>query len=199
MLVDHGAEWEKDVLQEYYRELLTSAEGEVDLLYSLLNWAQVQTRKIPFHPDSFDVVEATHSEIIAVGNMAKQKNIELIVRLPDHHIITGDRNMLTTVVRNLLTNAVKFTHENGKIEFEISPSDKGCVISVSDNGMGMNSEQLQNLYCIDKQHSRKGTAGEKGSGLGLIVTKEFIEKHGSTLHIESETGRGSRFWFEIIS
>lgn len=195
LLHRYGAEWEQEVLHEYYTELLASAEGEVELLNSLLNWAQVQTGRMPYHPDTFDLAEVIRPEITMADHLAAQKNIALVVRMPEHIMVTGDRNMLTTIIRNLLTNAIKFTREMGKIELEITPSNQEYLISVCDNGVGMSTEQMQNLFFIDKQQSRAGTAGEWGSGLGLIVTKEFIEKHGSTLHVESEPEKGSRFWF----
>jgi signal transduction histidine kinase len=107
--------------------------------------------------------------------------------------------MLTTVVRNLLNNAVKYTSKGGTATLTISPGAGASTytISVADTGTGMTAEQLQSLFRLDKPQSRRGTAGELGSGLGLIVCREMLQKHGSTLHVESETGKGSRFWFEI--
>jgi signal transduction histidine kinase len=100
-------------------------------------------------------------------------------------------------VRNLLTNAVKFTGAGGKVSLHINENSGKYIVTVSDTGVGMSPEQLQNLFRIDRQHLRKGTAGEQSSGLGLIVCKEMLEKHGSLLNVESETGMGSKFWFEF--
>jgi signal transduction histidine kinase len=129
--------------------------------------------------------------------------------------------MLITVVRNLLANAVKFTGNGGTVTLEIAESAKtrmhegtkarmdeekenltllqsyGLTVSISDTGIGMSQEQLNNLFRLESAHSRSGTAGEQGSALGLIVCKELLEKHGSTLQIESEEGKGSKFWFTL--
>jgi signal transduction histidine kinase len=129
--------------------------------------------------------------------------------MPQSVIITGDKNMLVTVIRNLLTNAVKFTDAGGKVILDISPCEcDTCgdvarnvstkyVVSISDTGTGMTPEQMQNLFHIDRQYSKRGTANETGSGLGLIVCRDMLQKHGSSLNIESQEGKGSKFWFEI--
>jgi len=138
--------------------------------------------------------------------MAEDKGVIFHIQTPDITLVTGDYNMLTTVVRNLLINAVKFTAKGGKVTLDISQSggrgatchvSTAYTVSVVDTGTGMNSEQINSLFHIDKPQSRRGTAGEKGSGLGLIVCRELLQKHGSTLHVESEEGKESRFWFEV--
>lgn len=197
-LINYSDKWDTDSLSEYYEELLKSADGQVELLYNLLNWAQVQTGRMPYTPTEFDLVTELRSDIALTKNMADRKGILWDVQMPETAIVTGDRNMLTTVVRNLLTNAVKFTAKNGHVSLEIIPEENGgYTISVNDTGTGMSREQIENLFNIDRQRSRLGTAGEQGSGLGLIVCKELIEKHGSILHVESEEGKGSRFRFVI--
>ena len=112
--------------------------------------------------------------------------------------------MLATVVRNLLSNAVKFTPAGGTVTLEVKsfgePSsilNSQFSISVADTGIGMTEEEINSLFRLDSARSRRGTAGEQGSGLGLIVCKELLEKHGSVLHVESTPGNGSRFWFTI--
>jgi signal transduction histidine kinase len=158
------------------------------------------------------------SNISLIRNMAEQKGITLNVSVPANALVTCDSNMIATVVRNLLTNAVKFTATGGTVTLKASPNPlpsaspagfkggefpppsgelEGAFISVSDTGIGMSSEQIRNLYHLDNSQTRRGTAGEKGAGLGLIVCRELLEKHGATLHVESEEGKGSRFWFEL--
>ena len=198
LLVSHSGTWDIDTLLQYYNELLKSANGQVELLYNLLNWAQVQTGRMPYIPAQIDIISELRADILLVENMAQQKGITLEIKMPDTAIVTGDRNMIITVVRNLLTNAVKFTNKNGCIILEIKQDETGKhIISVSDTGIGMRKEQTENLFLVDNKHSRIGTAGEQGSGLGLIVCKELVEKHGSTLRVESEEGKGSRFWFSL--
>ena len=193
LLLSNSENWNTELLTKYYSELLKSADSQVALLYNLLNWAQVQTGRMPYLPAPFDLIDALQTDIVIIQNMAEQKGITFNIDIPQKAIVTGDDNMLTIVIRNLLTNAVKFTNAGGSVSLNIS---QNCI-SISDTGIGMTEEQQQNLFHIDKKRSRLGTSGEQGSGLGLIVCKELVEKHGSTLHIESVEGKGSKFWFEI--
>ena len=197
MLVDHSGEWDEKSLSQYYSELLKSSESQVELLYNLLNWAQVQTGRMPYIPSSFDLAVALRSEIELIRSMAEQKNIALTIEMPEEAIVTGDLNMITTVVRNLMTNSIKFTNSEGEVSLNITTSGDYYTVSVSDTGIGMNDQQLQNLFRIENRNSKSGTAGEQGSGLGLIVCKELLEKHGIILNVESAEGKGSRFWFEV--
>jgi len=218
LLSESADQWDSLTVSNYYRQLLKSANGLVDLLKNLLNWAKIQTGKDIFTPLSFNLVFALRSDLDLIQNMATQKEIAFETQMPKTAIVTGDENMLVTVVRNLLANAVKFTASGGRVIFEIKAfgdkeikeikafGDKeikeikgggGYIISITDTGIGMSPEQIQNLFRIDRQWSRTGTAGEHGTGLGLIVCKEMVEKHGSKLHVESETGKGSKFWFEV--
>jgi len=215
LLLDNSGQWDTASVTEYYRKLLKSANDQVDLLFTLLGWAQIQTRRMPYLPVQFDLTVALQPCIRLIKNMAEAKDITFNVRMPEAAIVTGDYNMISTVVRNLLTNAVKFTAKSGTITLDISVMtccrdainrtdathrvsvSAGFSISITDTGTGMSSEQIQNLFRLDRQHSRKGTAGEQGSGLGLIVCKELLQKHGSQLYIESEEGKGSRFCFEL--
>ena len=205
LLTNNSDKWDATLLSQYYTELLKSANGQVELLYNLLNWAQVQTGRMPYKPVSFDLSKALRSDITLIEDMAKRKGIITDVQIPQIAVVTGDSNMITTVVRNLLTNAVKFTSGGNTVSLRIellADSDEGSgarayTVSVVDTGTGMSEEQLHNLFSIDQKQSRRGTAGESGSGLGLIVCKELIEKHGSTLNVESVEGKGSRFWFTL--
>lgn len=202
LLLTSSASWNTETLSEYYSELLKSADSQVELLYNLLNWAQVQTNRMIYQPELFDLAKTLESEIPLIQKMATNKNILFQVSMPDQALVTGDSNMLSTVIRNLLTNAVKFTESGGKVTFTVErksahPDNTHCVISVADTGLGMSRELIESLFRLDSRHSHQGTAGEQGSGLGLIVCRELLEKHGSTLHIESEIGKGSLFWFEL--
>jgi signal transduction histidine kinase len=214
MLVDNGRHWDADTLSEYYHGLLKSANGQVELIYNLLNWAQVQTGRMTCTPAPI-ILSTLYSELSLIRKMAENKGITLTVSIPEDAIVTGDVNMLSAVVRNLLTNAVKFTPTGGTVALDISPVsgehagsplqpysqssilNSQFTVSVSDTGLGMSREQINNLFRLDSAQSVRGTAGEKGTGLGLIVCKEFLDKHNTVLHIESEKGKGSRFWFTV--
>jgi len=199
LLMDNADVWDENTVKKIYQELLKTADGQVSLLYNLLNWAQVQTGGMPYQPVPFDIAaELRKTDISLLYNMASRKNIDLAIEIPDAAIITGDVNMLTTVVRNLLTNAIKFTGSGGKVTLLVKPKDNNkYIISITDTGTGMTEEQLNSLFHLGEQKSKKGTAGEKGSGLGLIVCKELLEKHGTSLHVECKINEGCSFWFEI--
>ncbi|MDR2971523.1 MAG: HAMP domain-containing histidine kinase [Bacteroidales bacterium] len=197
-LVKNTDLWNKDELTNYCRNLLKSADEEVELLYSLLSWAQIQTGGMSFKPVTFDLPTHLSTDISLIRKLAESKKITLTDHIPNHAAVTGDINMIVTVVRNLLTNAVKFTPVGGHVSLtiEAAQNDK-YTVTISDNGIGMTHEEIDNLFCIDNLLSRKGTIDEQGTGLGLLICKELLEKHGSVLCIESEEGKGSRFWFEI--
>jgi signal transduction histidine kinase len=206
LLTENADKLDAKTVSAYYHQLLKSADGLVDLLKNLLNWALIQTGRHIYQPSPINLVGALRSDIEVTKSMAARKEVVFEATTPTSALINADENMVVTVVRNLLANAVKFTAKGGQVTLDISQSGKDVarnvstyVISVADTGAGMTPEQIQTLFRIDRKQSREGTAGEKGTGLGLIVCKEFIEKHGSTLHVESEAGKGSRFWFELSS
>jgi signal transduction histidine kinase len=197
LLIDNENKWDMPIICEAHKKLFKSADGLVELLQNLLNWAQLQTGRQSFHPLSFDLVKALQPDINVIQDVIERKNITFETEMPQYALVTGDKNMLATVVRNLLVNAVKFTSTGGEVSLRIDKDGEKYTVSVSDTGIGMSAEQIQHLFHIDRKQSHIGTAGEIGSGLGLIVCKELLEKHGSTLHIESEMEVGSRFWFEV--
>jgi len=215
ILLENVELWDKNTIKQYCQQLFTSSNGQVELLYNLLNWAQLQTGRMPFIPVQFDLAaELRKTTISLFSDMANRKGIEFIVEMPEIVIINGDVNMITTIIRNLLDNAIKFTPTGGTVTLNISscacrnPStsaEKKYILSVFDTGNGMTEEQIQHLFRLGRtkgkgsehQISKKGTAGEKGAGIGLIVCKELLEKHGTALHVESKLNEGSCFWFEL--
>ena len=196
-LVDYGHQLDANTLSDFFRKMLKSAEGLADLLKNLLAWAKIQTGRDMFHPVPFNLVSALQPDIELIKNIAERKDIDFEIQIPPTAVVTADANMLVTVVRNLLTNAVKFTTAGGKVLLQINKSKDKYSITVSDTGIGMTREQVQNLFHIDRQLLREGTAGEQSSGLGLIVCRDMLQKHGCELHVESEEEKGSSFWFEV--
>jgi len=203
MLSENVTQLDTNKLSLYLRNSLKLANGLVDMLTNLLNWAKIQTGRESYNPSTFNLIAALQPDIDVVKSMAERKTITFEAMTPPTLLITCDKNMLITVVRNLLTNAVKFTETGGKVTLDISPGRDAArhvstyTFTVTDTGVGMTQEQMQNLFRIDRQQTREGTAGEHSSGLGLIVCRDLLQKHGSTLNIESEIGIGSRFWFEV--
>ena len=125
------------------------------------------------------------------------KQIELVNIIKENILIYADRYMIDTIMRNFVSNSIKFTNPGGKIIINALINGHNAEVSVTDNGIGISSENQRNLFRIDEQYRRDGTAKEKGTGLGLILCKEFIEKNGGVLWVESEEGKGSRFSFTV--
>jgi signal transduction histidine kinase len=183
--------------EEFIKNISLSAQNTLNLLENLLNWAQTQTGQMTYRPEIIKVNDAIRHAIGLARSSAIIKNISLIHVQSDDLDVCADQNMLTAILRNLITNAIKFTKANGKVEISSAINKDFIEISVSDNGVGMCKATQENLFKINSTNSSVGTENEKGTGLGLIVCKEFIEMHGGSIWVESETGKGSRFTFSI--
>ncbi len=178
---------------EYTVMINTSAVQTLRLLENLLEWANSQRRKITFTPVPVNIGELVKDEFMMVDEMATRKSIDLKNYVNDSLTIIADKNMLRTILRNLITNAVKFTHKNGHVEVTAIFSDDHVEIAVSDNGIGMSQDTISKLFRIDANLSTRGTENEKGTGLGLFLCKDFVEKHNGKIWVESEEGKGSTF------
>ena len=197
ILVKNACSWDAETLADYHGELLKSAEGQVELILNLLNWSKLQTGRMTCTPETFTVSDIL-PDLTLIRKMAENKNIAFTVQIPENTLITADSNILATVIRNLLTNAVKFTPSGGQVMLLVEVTVNSIyTFTVSDTGIGMSKEQINNLFRIDSTHSQRGTAGEQGSGLGLIVCRELLEKQGATLLVESEEEKGSKFSFKL--
>jgi ligand-binding sensor domain-containing protein/signal transduction histidine kinase len=180
-------------IEEYAGLINTSAVQTLRLLENLLEWANSQTGKILFNPVQINLSELFSEEFIILNDMAVAKNIKLNSFLTDDLKIIADKNMIKTILRNLISNAIKFTHKNGKVEVKAMIINDKAEISVSDTGIGMTNETMAKLFRIDANLSTRGTENEKGTGLGLFLCKEFVEKHRGKIWAESESGKGSVF------
>lgn len=174
-----------------------SAKNIFDLLEDMLKWSSIQLGKISFEPKELIFTEIADEVINILNNYAISKNITFINSLSDELHVFADRNMLNAVLRNLISNAIKFTNNDGLIEISATHSNSNLIISVSDNGVGITSEILSKLFDISHFQSTAGTAKEEGTGLGLLICKEFVEKHGGKIWVESEVGKGSIFYFNM--
>ncbi len=188
--LDHGNSVK---VKEYAGMINSSAVQTLKLLENLLDWANSQRGKIMFTPVSLNLTELFIEEFSALDKMAIAKNIEIKSYLPDIMIINGDRNMIKTILRNLISNAIKFTPRNGKVEVNGLIGNDHIEISVSDSGIGMSKEIMSELFRIDANLLTLGTENERGTGLGLFLCKEFVEKHSGKIWVESEPGKGSHF------
>jgi len=187
-----------DQIQEIALTMRSSATNLLSLLENLLQWARVEQGLIPFNPKIVQLRSMVSESIAIVLEPAKNKGIDLTCDIPDNIEVFADSNMFQTVIRNLVSNAMKFTPKGGKISLSAKMSgDKSVEISIKDSGIGMSRALVGNLFRPDAQTSRNGTEGEPSSGLGLMLCKEFIEKHGGKIWAESEEGKGSIFHFTL--
>jgi len=177
--------------------LRNSAKSTYNLLETLLNWTIVQTGNLVFKPELFNLTTCIDNVVSNLVPTALSKNITLLYEPQEEIFSYADQNMVQTVFRNLIGNAIKYTYRGGTIEVQAINQGNTTEITVADNGMGMEEETRKNLFVTFKQSSKYGTENEKGTGLGLILCKEFIEKHGGNIRVESELGKGSRFIFDI--
>lgn len=175
----------------------SSAEETYKILESLLEWANSQRGKISFKPEPLILNTVADEELSMLRENAGKKNIDLKISLPNNFKVTADRDMLRTVLRNLISNAIKFTNKNGVIELQAAANQAEAIISVSDNGVGMTNDTVEKLFKLGSNGSTRGTSNEKGSGLGLLICQEFVQKHGGRIWAESEPGKGSSFKFSL--
>jgi signal transduction histidine kinase len=198
MIIDYYREEINEKLMKFLLVVNASAQQTSALLENLLTWAQSQQGSVVFNPNTFNLYKIVENNISLLLVRADDKNISIRNSLPNELICEIDYYMIDTVVRNLLSNAIKFTSQNGYIEFSGILSAGSITIKISDSGIGLNQTEIDQLFRIDIKHkSKDGTNGEKGTGLGLILCKEFIEKHGGKIWAESELGKGSQFIFTI--
>ncbi len=192
-------------IKQKIKQLSESSKFLFKLLENLLHWSRSQTGAIQYSPKNDNIVNIIDSSIELLKLNAQTKNIELKKKSPDNIICYFDEDMITTIIRNLISNAIKFTNEGGSVEIGavtkpsegLEPSEGYTLIYVKDSGIGMPPEILNKLFKIEENVTNKGTCGESGTGLGLILCKEFVEKHGGKIWVESEVGKGSAFWFSL--
>ncbi len=188
---------DKDDLQELALELDKSVFKINNLLENLLHWSRAQTGKINYRPEYLPLKEIIQDNVNLFVNSSREKEIEIQDKIEDDIIVWADKNMTSTVLRNLISNALKYTEPGGKIKLTSSSKNGKAYISVIDNGVGISPENVKKLFRLDSLHSTYGTRDEKGSGLGLLLCKEFVEKQGGNISLESKKGKGSVFTFSL--
>ena len=181
----------------YVEAIYTSSRALYNLLENLLLWARAQSDRVKFNPKIFPVRAIINESLFVQKENYKKKFIDVKVNLDEEIEVYADQDQLNIVVRNLISNAIKFTPENGNILIEGTIKGNEFILKIKDSGVGISPGDKENLFKIDKSVSTVGTDGEKGTGLGLILCKEFIENHNGKIWIESEVGKGSTFGFSI--
>lgn len=194
MLIDNYHNMSIDEIRDYFKDIEAATSKLLRLLENLLNWSRSQTDQIPIKPRSQLVEPVIETACQPVHMGLKEKNISLKIAVPPRLSAFFDKNLIMTVIRNLVTNAKKFTPEGGVIKVTAQPlGNSRVIITVEDTGIGMTKEECNKLFQVDKKFSKSGTKGETGTGLGLILSKEFIDKSGGTIQVESFEGEGSAF------
>ena len=188
-----------DLILKYTELIQTSSKSAFSLLENLLLWARSQTNDLNVKLIDISLNQLILFTIPIINANAFKKNISIETELIEEDTVFADEFFLNTILRNLLTNAIKFTYPNGKIIISTKKVEGYIEISVTDTGTGIDSKNLENLFRIDSKISKTGTNNERGSGLGLILCKEFVEKQGGKIRATSELGKGSRFTFSLLT
>lgn len=195
LILENAIDFEES--EKYIKILNSSAKNTLILLDNLLNWAKSQTGQLNYIPKKIFISNVI-LEIIALNKLhAETKKIYIVYSSSTEIEVYADENMLRTVLRNLISNAIKFTNIGGKIHIYTTLKQEHVEISIADNGIGINKEKSKMLFEIISNTTTVGTANENGSGLGLVLCKEFVNKNGGEIWVESEEGKGSDFKFTL--
>jgi signal transduction histidine kinase len=194
-LLDKGAV-KPEELSRHIHELKSRFNHTRTLLNNLLDWTLLQMDKLNLQASRIDLRKMVDENIQLLGSVPN-KQIRLYNNVPVDTIGYADSNTINLVIRNLMTNAIKFTNDGGEVAIGAREKEAEWLITVADNGVGMNDDVLKILFDKTAPYTTRGTANEKGTGLGLILCKEFVEKNGGKIYVESQVGKGSRFSFTV--
>jgi signal transduction histidine kinase len=187
----------KEVLHDLCQETYDSSKQLLTLLQNLLHWSRLQTGRIRYNPVAFPLVDVAREVGSQLHLQMEEKNLKLVTDIAEDVVVNGDRAMVATVMRNLVGNAIKYTPEGGTVRLEAVEAGKGYEVRVTDTGIGMSPATVNGLFRLGGTDSMPGTKGEKGTGLGLIVSNEFVKLHGGSLRVESHLGGGTTFLFNL--
>lgn len=199
MLSDDISLFSKEDLQTFAKKMNRSATDLFNLLENLLQWSRMQQGTIQFNPENINLKQILSGNLELLKNSAEEKGITLKIDIPDNIDLNADSKMIQTIIRNLVSNAIKFTSGGGHIELKAKQEGSETVISVKDDGIGMPEETLDKIFHLNNETGRFGTAGEPSSGLGLLICKDFVEKHNGKLTAKSTVKKGSTFTVTINS
>jgi signal transduction histidine kinase len=197
LLIDHMESLSKDEIKMLARDVDKSLKNLSALLDNLLQWSRSQTGAIEFHPHDFDVSVLIQGNKDLLQPQAETKQIRIELANPHSLVVRAHVESVDTVIRNLMSNAIKFTARGGRVTVMAEKSRDEVIVSIMDTGVGIPLSIVDKLFRIDVRHSTNGTANEKGTGLGLVLCKEFVEKNGGNLGVQSIEGQGSTFYFTL--
>lgn len=175
---------------------MNSSKQAMDLLTNLMTWSQLESGRMPCSPVQFDIKSVCDEVVSLLEPTAKRKLIQIENKLSSS-LVFGDREMISTVLRNLTSNAIKYSSKDGKIKISSAPGNGELIVTVEDNGVGISKERLDKIFYIIENDPTRGTQNEKGTGLGLILCKDFVDKNIGRIWVESTPGIGTSFSFTI--
>lgn len=196
-LISHYDEIDDDERKQFIESIERAAKSNYQLLENLLMWSQAQMGKLEMQMVNIDLYEVVKTNFFLLEEVAKSKEISLETSIEPGIEVWADENILNTVFRNLISNGIKFSNKGGRIFIEAIKEDNMVKVTVADNGIGMDKETMDKLFTRNTRISKTGTSGEKGSGLGLLLCKDFIEKLEGKIWVESELDKGSKFIFTL--
>lgn len=187
-------EWKQE---NFFCNLSDSAENSMHLLENLLEWSKSQLGESSFYPRNFILMESIKCVVNLLKGVAAKKRITIVEEITHSPHVYADKRMIEVILRNLVSNAIKFTYEDGKLNIKVSMEKGLAKILITDNGLGMPKEKIETLFDLTKNNVSYGTKGEKGTGFGLVLCKKLIEQNGGTISVWSQIGKGSEFTFTI--
>ena len=196
-ILTSGEELDETTKNKFLEELKNASKNTFNLLENLLNWSRSQTNKITITPQNFEINSLINDNVELLRANANQKGISIGVAAEKSIVAYADMDSINLVIRNLLTNALKFTPTNGAIQIAAADRGNRIEVAISDTGIGMGKEIIGKLFRPNSFYSTRGTNKEKGAGIGLILCKDFVEKNGGKIRVESTPCQGSKFFFTI--
>jgi signal transduction histidine kinase len=197
LLVEDIDNMDKGDIQFMATNMRSSAFSLNQLLDNLLEWSRMEQGLISFKPQKWNLLKTVNDCVIIQKDTIDKKNINIEVVIGENLEIYADKNILQSIIRNILSNAIKFTQRGGQIKIEGKQDSNNTIVSITDSGIGMDSIMKEDIFQNDTKNNRKGTGNEPSTGLGLVLCKEFVEKHGGEIWVESEVNKGSTFYFNI--
>ncbi|MCK5170882.1 MAG: cyclic nucleotide-binding domain-containing protein [Bacteroidales bacterium] len=197
LLVERYDTYDSYKIKEFIRQINKFSNDAYNLLEDLLKWAKSQTGRIEVKPEKVDVFELAIENINFFQRQAEKKGVKIDTNVEMGLLAFIDRNMICTVLRNLISNSVKYTNPGDIINIEANSINEHIEIFVTDTGIGIPEKNLEKIFKIDSNISTQGTADETGTGLGLIISREFVEKNGGTINVKSKEGNGTQFMFTV--
>ncbi len=191
--------YSREEIADLITELGKNADNLFKLLENLLSWSRIQMGKTQFTPEIYPVTQLVDMTLEVLSITAESKDIRLNKDIPEDVTVFADPNMFNTILRNLVSNAIKFTNQNGQVTVTATKEKGFTVVSVTDNGIGLSDKDQTKLFRLDSNRTTPGTEDEKGTGLGLILCKEMVDKHQGKIWVESKPNAGASFFFSLKS